>query len=171
MADDLDDEEDAPPPSEADDGAEGHAKKKRLLLIVAVATMLLTVAVAGTVMVLVFGGEEAETEVAEGAESSATLVYHEVPPFLADLKTGTCRASYLRLAIVVELPETALPRIKEQETVILDTVQAHLRENERAMLVGKEGTERLRFDLLRIINQTIAPAEANAVLFREFVLH
>ena len=96
---------------------------------------------------------------------------HELPRFKADLKTGRCRAPYLRTVIVISLNSRHLPALQDSETKVLDQVQMHLRDQERQDLVGKAGTDNLRFDIAKIINNIIAPAQISTVLFKEFLLN
>jgi len=94
----------------------------------------------------------------------------ELPEKLVDLKTGTCQAPYLRFQISVDVPQKVQPLVVARQVEILDAVQQHLRSRERQDLVGREGSDRLRNETRRVINELIAPEQINSVLFKKFVL-
>ena len=98
------------------------------------------------------------------------LVFKPFPELLADLKPAGPRLHHVRLVIVAHVPDTALKAIEQKEPEIVAHVQAHLRELERAELVGQAGSDRLRQDVLAIVNAEIAPIRAQNVLFTQFLL-
>ena len=53
---------------------------------------------------------------------------------------------------------------------VMDAILTHLRGQERQGLVGKDGSERLRFELLQIIENIIQPAKVHTVLFKDLVV-
>ena len=74
------------------------------------------------------------------------------------------------LQIVAELTEADVPRLEAGTIRILDGFNAHLRELQRADLVGTAGIEDLRADFLGIVNDAIAPAQAKDILFTEMLV-
>ncbi len=170
----------APDSGQPDDGGEGMdpeelAKRRKLkLMIIAAGVVVVLLATGGA---LVFTGAMGSFVAwLKGGPSTATVslpgppVLHEFPEILVDLKTGRCRATFIKLRVVAEVPETDIPRIDGVTTQILDGFQTHLRQYERADLVGKEGTDKLRAAFRDIINKAAAPAQAYNILFREFIL-
>lgn len=99
-----------------------------------------------------------------------TPVTHQLPQIKADLKTGKCSAPLIRTTIVIQLASTDLPRLQTVELRVVDSIRAHLRDQEREQMVGKAGTDKLRVDLTNIINNVIMPARIQSILFKEFVL-
>ena len=99
-----------------------------------------------------------------------TPVTHQLPQIKADLKTGKCSAPLIRTTIVIQLASTDLPRLQTAELRVVDSIRAHLRDQERQQMVGKVGTDKLRVDLTNIINNVIMPARIQSILFKEFVL-
>lgn len=97
-------------------------------------------------------------------------VRHPLPVIKADLKTGRCRSPFLRVEVVVQVNKNDVDLLVDNETAIVDRVRSHLREQERQDLVGKAGSDKLRFDLVNIINQVIAPARVHGILFKDFLL-
>jgi flagellar FliL protein len=81
------------------------------------------------------------------------------------------RTQYLRIKVVLELPE---PKMVEQITPIMprvmDAFQTYLRELRPTDLDGSAGLYRLKEELTRRVNVSIAPARINAVLFKEIVV-
>jgi len=97
-------------------------------------------------------------------------VRHPLPLIKADLKTGRCRSPFLRVEVVVQVNKNDVDLLVDNETAIVDRVRTHLRDQERQDLVGKAGSDKLRFDLVNIINQVITPARVHGILFKDFIL-
>lgn len=98
-------------------------------------------------------------------------VYHALPEFIADLKkTARAKTHFVQLAVVLEAPEQVLAKVREQEVRIISDVQTLLRELERQDLAGAAGTERLRREILAVVNRHVAPEKGEAVLFTKFLL-
>jgi flagellar FliL protein len=175
----LDDED------ELEDGTKG---KKGLILIIIL--VLLLAGGGGAAFFLMSGGDEekATEEVAEGeegetlAESAENVaaaakgeqlpVYYDVPEFLVDLNSSDRRkSSFLKMKVSIELAsqedvkllETYMPRVR-------DNFITYLRELRASDLSGSAGLYRLREELLLRINQAIAPAKVNNILFKEIIV-
>lgn len=147
------------------------AKRSKLPLIIGgVVVLLLVAGGAGWVSGLLPHLLGIPVEQKEARIDLGEPTTYELPVIKADLKTGACRAPFLRTQIVVQLLPKDLPRLQEMQTRVVDQIVAYLREVERQELVGKDGTERLRFDIVRIINREIAPASVQTVLFKELLL-
>ncbi len=161
--DDETEDEDAKPPAKS---------KKKLFAIIAAAVFVVLGAAGGTTYFL--GLLDPILGTASGKKSAmlelGAPIIHDMPEVKADLKTGRCRAPFLRVVFAVQLNSGDLGRLQEAETKILDGVRVHLRDQERQDLVGKEGANRLRTDLSNIVNNAIAPARIQAVFFKEFLL-
>jgi len=97
-------------------------------------------------------------------------VTHELPQIKADLKTSSCKSPFLRATVSVQLSEHDLERIQKVQDRIMDQLIVHLRDQERQDLVGKAGSDQLRFDIVNIINNVIKPARVHGIIFKEFVL-
>lgn len=104
-------------------------------------------------------------------EIGGALVYHDFPDIVADLKGDGRRPRYVKLGVIVELPVELRPRLEEKRTAIVDALHAYLRERRAEDLVGREGADRVRAALAGMINEALAPDEAKAVLFRQFILN
>lgn len=104
-------------------------------------------------------------------EIGGELVYNDFPDIIADLKGQGRRPRYVKLGIIVELPVELRPRLEEQKTAIIDGLHAYLREQNAADLVGQAGANRVREALSTMINEALAPDQAKAVLFRQFILN
>lgn len=97
-------------------------------------------------------------------------VFHPLPEIRTDLKTGECRSPFLRAVLHVQLMPEDVPRLQEAEMQVMDAILTHLRGQERQHVVGKEGSERLRFELVQIIQNIIQPAKVHTILFKELVV-
>lgn len=97
-------------------------------------------------------------------------ILHPFPEIRTDLKTGNCKAPFMRALIHVQLFPDDLDRLQKLEAQVHDAILTHLREQERQHVVGKEGSERLRFELVQVINNQIQPAKIHTVYFKELVV-
>jgi len=99
-------------------------------------------------------------------------VFVDLPEILVNLSNPSAeRTQYLRIKVVLELPD---PKMIEQITPIMprvmDAFQTYLRELRPTDLDGSAGLYRLKEELTRRVNVSIAPARINAVLFKEIVV-
>ncbi|NQW01399.1 MAG: flagellar basal body-associated FliL family protein [Rhodospirillales bacterium] len=97
-------------------------------------------------------------------------VNFELPLIKADLKTGQCKSPFLRARFDVQLSSADVKRIETSQDKLIEQVIMHLRNQERQDLVGKAGADKLRFDLINIVNTVIAPARIHGIIYKEFVL-
>ena len=95
---------------------------------------------------------------------------HEFPLLKADLRTDKCKSALLKTVMVVQLAGEDKRRLQSLELRIMDGVTQYLRDKERRELVGRENAEKLRSDIIRIINTLMAPSTIQAVMFKEFIL-
>jgi flagellar basal body-associated protein FliL len=175
-ADDIEDD--------LDEEAEGGKKKKKKTKKQKKAALkkLIIMGIGGLFVLLIVGGVtaffmgwlnpllgiEEEHKVAEVQLGSP--VNHELPQIKADLKTSKCRSPFLRATISVQLSEHDVERLQETQDRVMDHIITHLRDQERQDLVGKAGSDQLRFDLVNIVNNVINPARIFGITFKEFVL-
>ncbi len=142
--------------------------RKRLAII---AAAIVAVAITGGgVSFLVWGGDEDEGPASATIDLGGPLVYHELPEFLVDLQMEGHTTHHIKLQIVAELPENHVSRMADHEIGVVDAILAHLRTQRRDELTGEAGAERLRSNLLAIINGEIAPAHARTILFKRYLM-
>ena len=103
---------------------------------------------------------------------ASKLVFVDLPEILVNLSNpGADRTQYLKVKVVLELPEQ---KMIEQITPIMprvmDAFQTYLRELRPSDLDGSAGLYRLKEELTRRVNVSIAPNRINAVLFKEIVV-
>jgi flagellar FliL protein len=161
---------DAEEPAEADSAA--PAKKSKLpsmkVMIMALGGLLVVGGGAGGYFMF-FGGakhEEAKKEVVK----PATFV--DLPDVLVNLSSaGTDRTQYLKVKIVLELPDPLLvAQIQPMMPRVMDAFQTYLRELRPTDLDGSAGLYRLKEELTRRVNVAVAPNKITAVLFKEIVV-
>ena len=140
-------------------------KKPWIIALASVAVLV----VAGAIGASVFLCGQDEPGVVTIDIGGAT-VYHEFPEILTHLAGGETNSNHVKLEIVVELPESHVEVLRDNETAILDAIQSYLRGKTREELAGETGAEKLREELLVMINQRIAPAEARDILFKTFLV-
>lgn len=163
------------------DGAEGEVELKRKkwsgkrIVLVAAPVLLLLIG-GGTAATLFLGGESEKPEpvdpVAAAAASGDTkIVYVDLPDLLVNLKSTDRNSSYLKLSIALEVKGQAqADAIKTMMPRVTDSFQVYLRELRIDDLSGSAGMFRLKEELLRQVNTTIAPLKINDVLFKEMLV-
>ena len=156
-------EEGAP---EKESSARGRRKK---LLIIAGAVAFVLCGVAGGAYV--FWAHSDDHGVVTIDLKGETL-YHELPELLTHLKSSDAgtRSDHIKLQIIVEISEDHVSSLEAKQAAIDNAVQSYLHGKDRKELSGEAGAEKLRAELLLMINQRIAPAEAKDVLFKTFLL-
>lgn len=161
-------EEEAKPEGVAETGKPKRSMKKLLMFVVAPAVLLL--GGAGAYFFLFSGGEEeahAEEMVAE-----APPAFFDLPEMLVNLAGSTdAKPVFLKLAVALELaaPED-IPMIEPVLPRVLDNFQTFLRELRVEDLSGSAGMFRLKEELLRRVNLSVAPAEVRDVLFKQMLI-
>lgn len=158
---------------EAEAAAEGAppAKKKKLPL------KLILMAVGGLVVVggggfgayKMFGGSK---EAHAAVPTVKPAVFVDLPEVLVNLSNnGSDRTQYLKVKVVLELADQSLMlQIQPVMPRLIDTFQTYLRELRPTDLDGSAGLYRLKEELTRRVNASIAPNKVNAVLFKEIVV-
>jgi flagellar FliL protein len=159
--------------TDVDAGEEAAAPGKRKLplkLIAIAAAGLLVVAGGGTAAYLFLFSGKGEKH--EEAKAPKPVVFLEVPDVLVNLSNPAGeRAQFLKIKIVLEVPEQALAaQIQPLMPRLMDTFQTYLRELRPADLEGSGGLYRLKEELTRRVNAAIDPARVNAVLFKELLV-
>jgi flagellar FliL protein len=156
-----------------DEDAEGEGesssgtRKLPLKLIVIAAAALAVIAGGGATAYFVFGGSKEAQAVAAPVKAPTFL---DVPEVLVNL-AGTERAQYLKVKIVLELPDAALTaQVQAAMPRVMDAFQTYLRELRPTDLDGSAGLYRLKEELTRRVNAAISPSRINAVLFKEIVV-
>ena len=99
-------------------------------------------------------------------------VFVDLPEILVNLSNPSAdRTQYLRVKVVLELPEQKMiDQITPIMPRVMDAFQTYLRELRPSDLDGSAGLYRLKEELTRRVNVSIAPARINAVLFKEIVV-
>jgi flagellar FliL protein len=151
---------------EAEGEASAPRRKLPLKLIIIAAGALALLAGGGTAAYVFLGNKEAKA-VAAPIKAPTFL---DVPEVLVNL-AGTERTQYLKVKIVLELPDPALtPQVQTAMPRVMDAFQTYLRELRPTDLDGSAGLYRLKEELTRRVNTAISPSRINAVLFKEIVV-
>lgn len=156
--------------------AEGTAKSLPLLkrlplkMIIVAATGLLVVG-GGAAGYLMFAGKGGSGHAATAAPAKPP-VFLDLPDTLVNLSnTGSERTQYLKVKIVLELPDQAMAQqVQPMLPRVTDAFQTYLRELRPTDLDGSAGLYRLKEELTRRVNASIAPNKVNAILFKEIVV-
>lgn len=161
-------------PEAEEPSADGEApppkKKFSLKLIIIAAVALAVVGGGGAGAYFMFKGPKEEKHAAPVVKPPTFL---DMPEVMVNLSSGgqSERTQYLKVKIVLELPDALLTQqIQPLMPRVLDAFQTFLRELRPTDLDGSAGLYRLKDELTRRVNATIAPNRVNAVLFKEIVV-
>jgi flagellar FliL protein len=118
------------------------------------------------------GGHNAEGTAAAAVPPAKAPIFVDMPDVLVNLSSaGSERTQYLKVKIALELPdEQVQAQIQPLMPRLLDTFQTYLRELRPTDLDGSAGLYRLKEELTRRVDASIAPSKINAVLFKEIVV-
>jgi flagellar FliL protein len=100
-------------------------------------------------------------------------VFVDLPEVLVNLSNNAAsdRTQYLKVKVVLELADqTLIQQIQPVMPRVMDAFQTYLRELRPTDLEGSAGLYRLKEELTRRVNASIAPNRINAVLFKEVVV-
>jgi flagellar FliL protein len=161
--------------AELEEGAEGEeakpAKKKLpLKLIIMAAAGFLVLAGGGTGAYLFFGAKKPAPN--STAAVAKPPVFLDLPDTLVNLSNaGAERSHYLKVKIVLEMADQQMvAQVQPVLPRVMDAFQTYLRELRPTDLEGSAGLYRLKEELTRRVNASIAPNRINAVLFKEVVV-
>lgn len=88
-----------------------------------------------------------------------------------NLNSGGRKASYLKVSVALEVEdESSIPDIEAKLPRIIDNFQVYLRELRVDDLDGSAGMFRLKEELLRRVNASVAPTQINDILFKEMLI-
>ena len=162
---------------DAAEGAEEQQPKKKLFALPPLKYLII-----GGAALLVLGGgggaawyffkPAAEPKAAAAVPAAKPAVFVDLPEVLVNLSgTGAERSQYLKLKIVLELPDQLMvQQIQPVMPRVMDAFQTYLRELRPGDLDGSAGLYRLKEELTRRVNASISPNRVNAVLFKEIVV-
>jgi len=121
-------------------------------------------------------GEEGAGEAVPGPNGTMIshgedVVFVALPEMLVNITGPDGRPAYLKLKLTLEAPDDAtVTALTEHVPRISDQFNGFLREMRTDDLAGSAGAYRLRLELLRRVNLTIAPLQVNAVLIEEMLV-
>jgi flagellar FliL protein len=161
------------------EGEEGKAApaKRRLslkMILMAVGGLVAVAGIGGGGYFFFFGGHgKAAGAAAAAVPQTKPVVFLDMPDVLVNLSStgGGDRTQYLKVKVTLELPDQAMSeKIQPVMPRLMDAFQTYLRELRPTDLDGSAGLYRLKEELTRRVNASIAPSRINAVLFKEIVV-
>ena len=161
-------------PDEEAEAPAAKPKKKFALpsmkVMIIAAAGLLVLGGGGTAGYMFFFKTSGHEQAAKTDAKPATFV--DLPDVLVNLaNAGTDRTQYLKVKIVLELPDAKLVgEIQPLMPRVMDAFQTYLRELRPTDLDGSAGLYRLKEELTRRVNAAVAPNRITAVLFKEIVV-
>ncbi len=159
--------------AEGEEGKEAPAKRRfsLKLILMAVGGLIALGAIGGGGYFFFFAGH-GKSEAA-AAPQVKPVVFLDMPDVLVNLSSSAAndRTQYLKVKVTLELPDQAMSaQIQPVMPRLMDAFQTYLRELRPTDLDGSAGLYRLKEELTRRVNATIAPSRINAVLFKEIVI-
>jgi flagellar protein FliL len=161
------------------EGEEASAKRKFKLpslkvMLMALGGVVVLGGIGGGSYFFFFAGQgKAETAAATAVPQAKPVVFLDMPDVLVNLSStgGGERTQYLKVKVTIELPDQATSaQIQPVMPRLMDAFQTYLRELRPTDLDGSAGLYRLKEELTRRVNASIAPNKINAVLFKEVVV-
>jgi flagellar FliL protein len=142
------------------------------LMIIAGGALLLLVGAGGGAYFFL-GGHGKEEAQANAAAQVKPPTFLDMPDVLVNLSSSATgdRTQYLKVKVTLELPDQAMSaQIQPVMPRLMDAFQTYLRELRPTDLEGSAGLYRLKEELTRRVNASIAPNRVTAVLFKEIVI-
>jgi len=159
--------------AEGEEGAENaeEGKKrfsgKKIVLFGVLPLLLLLAGGGGAYYFGLFGGDKE----AASKEEVATVFFYDMPEMLVNLSATDKRAQYLKLKVALEIEKQEIAQsLNPVLPRIMDTFQVYLRELRSEDIEGSAGVYRLKEELLRRVNLSIAPHKVERVLFKEIIV-
>lgn len=153
----------------------GMRGKKALLIIAAVAFAAgggLAGAHYAGFLEFGFLEESGSADAGSGSAEASQPVYYELPEFVVNLNTGERRTTFLKLRASLELDNPqSVAHVGARLPLIVDHFQIYLRELRPEDLNGSAGTFRLREELLKRVQLTLAPVAVTDVVFGEMLVN
>jgi flagellar FliL protein len=151
-----------------DTEGEGASGGKRKLIMIAAAVLVLLGGAAGGYF-LFFRSKE-PVKAADLPPPKPLFV--DMPDLLVNMSTQPGeRTQYLKIKVVLEVKDAPLvAQIQPNIPRMVDIFQTYLREVRPTDLAGSAGMFRLKEELTRRVNSTIAPHQVSAVLFKEILV-
>jgi flagellar protein FliL len=168
IEDEPDVDVDAEAPSEQPKKKAFALPPMKFLIIGGVAFLLIAGGGVGAYFILFKASHEPKADV----PAVKPVVFVDLPEIVVNLAgTGAERTQYLRIKVVLELPEQKMiEQIQPIMPRVMDAFQTYLRELRASDLDGSAGLYRLKEELTRRVNTSISPGRINAVLFKEIVV-
>lgn len=160
---------------------EGSAKKDKGILKIAifagVSLFLISGSVGGTLFFTGFFSHKATPEEIAAEKNKpvaidlSKIAFYAMPEMLVNLTRQGKKASFLRMVVKLEL--TNGEEVKTLDALkprIIDQFQAYLRELRVEDVEGSSGLQRLREELLKRVNQVVAPIKVHDILFETLLV-
>ena len=159
---------------EGDELTEGLEKKRFSGKKIVIAAVAAVVILGGAGIAFMMSGSDADHDIegeGEGEHINQTVVFYDLPEMLVNMNTGTRQASYLKIQVALELSDPlVLEQLDQLSPRIIDIFQVYLRELRLEDLDGSAGMFRLKEELLKRANASVAPIQINDILFREMIV-
>ncbi|MGF1639703.1 MAG: flagellar basal body-associated FliL family protein [Rhodospirillales bacterium] len=168
-----------PEPEKVDKRAGGTpaAGRSKILIIAGALVVIAGAGLAGAhfagmtdpLLAAISGGETPTVDPQPAGGS--TPVFYDMPDFVISLNTTDRKARFMKIRVSLEIEDKGtIPELERLMPRIVDNIQVYLRELRTDDVKGSAGTHRLREELLRRINASIAPLRIGDVLFNEILL-
>jgi len=148
-------------------GKASRLPSKRVMLIGGAVAAVLAVGGGGAAVFLL----PAEKVEDHAAPAKPAPLFYTLPELTVNFTSDDGRPRYLKMKVAFEIADKAtLETVEPNLPRILDIFQVYLRELRAADLEGSASLYRLREELVRRVNLTIAPKRVEDVLFQEILV-
>lgn len=150
--------------------------KKHLVLILIVVVATVTLGVGGWVYVATGYFTQAGNAFSGSPSASLELpgapIFQDLEQMVVDLRpTKAHKRPFIRFTLTVEfIGETSRQTLLERETKIRDAIQVYLRTVTLEELSGEAGANKLRDEMVGLINSIMAPDKIITVLFKDIIV-
>lgn len=173
---DANDDKDAESDGDGSDDADGDGKKgkkgkkggsKKKIIMIAVAALLVLGGGGAAAFFLLAGNEEPK----EVAPVVVPPVYIDFPEVVVDLQSTSRRTNYIKLTLSFKIPKDQEKQLLEAQPLILDSFRSYLRGLSRKEVSGKQGTEILRAELVRLAKEAAPGIDIQKILFKDIMVN
>ncbi|MDP2848102.1 MAG: flagellar basal body-associated FliL family protein [Humidesulfovibrio sp.] len=156
--------------------------EKKKLIIIGAATLVLIIVAALAVKFLFFKSkaapEPAKTEQAAPAQENATVAEPEKPeihfrmePFWVEQKAGPEEVRFLIVRMQLGTKDPAVAKDFEMKLLpARNAIFYYLKNKDVHFLVDEQNTDKLKAELLLVINQYVADGKFDTLMFEEYVV-
>lgn len=162
--------------------SEPPKRDKKKLIIISVAALLLLFVTAGAIKFFFFRTKpkpaadpteqaEQQTNASEEAPPAAPELQYRMEPFLVEQKYGEDQIRFLSLRLLLGTKDPAIISDFESKTLpARNAIFYYLKNKDVQFLSDENNVEKMRSELLLVVNQYVSDGKFDTLLFEEYVV-